>query len=216
MGKIIKITIPEPCHEDWAKMTPKEKGRFCDSCAKVVVDMTKLTDHEIFNLVDTGSNICGRFRNDQLDRPMRARIPYRAKKSSWAIAASLLVGLSLLASCENPDDQIVGEIEPVEFADTTGKQNCGFSKTQGQDSIEVMTVGEIEAVDDSLGHHTKGNAIVEPPVPEPIKGGVEIVEPLHTITSGKVVPEVVSPPEVLHTGGEPVVIVIDDDTTKKK
>ena len=42
-----KITIPEPCHEDWNKMSPKDNGRFCLSCTKTVVDFTSMLPEEI-------------------------------------------------------------------------------------------------------------------------------------------------------------------------
>jgi len=32
MSKKFQLQIREPCHEDWDKMTPVDKGRFCDSC----------------------------------------------------------------------------------------------------------------------------------------------------------------------------------------
>jgi hypothetical protein len=50
-------------------MTPVDKGRFCDSCAKKVVDFSILTDKEINERVRNASgNMCGRFRKDQLDK----------------------------------------------------------------------------------------------------------------------------------------------------
>lgn len=42
------ITIPKPCHQNWDKMTPNEQGRFCNSCAKTVVDATHLTNDAIW------------------------------------------------------------------------------------------------------------------------------------------------------------------------
>ncbi|MGL4595961.1 MAG: hypothetical protein ACRCYO_00440, partial [Bacteroidia bacterium] len=41
------VQIPEPCSEDWNKMTPETQGRFCDKCCKVVVDFTEKTTTEI-------------------------------------------------------------------------------------------------------------------------------------------------------------------------
>ena len=41
------LAIPKPCHEDWSKMTPNAKGRFCKSCVKTVVDFTEMDVDEI-------------------------------------------------------------------------------------------------------------------------------------------------------------------------
>ena len=59
-----QIQIPKPCHEDWNKMTPKEQGRFCDSCCKIVVDFTKMNDEELkafFLNKKKEEKLCGQF-----------------------------------------------------------------------------------------------------------------------------------------------------------
>jgi len=93
----IQITIPQPCHEDWNKMTPQEQGRFCDSCQKCVVDFTNFSDAELYQylLDNAGKKACGRFRTEQLNRPIQ--IPYQPHSQlyKWIIAAGLaLVFLS--------------------------------------------------------------------------------------------------------------------------
>lgn len=65
-----QITVPKPCHENWNRMTATQKGKFCNSCNKEVIDFTKLTDLEITNKISKGSNICGRFKEAQLDRDL--------------------------------------------------------------------------------------------------------------------------------------------------
>ena len=81
MSKKFKLQIPEPCHEDWNKMTPGDKGRFCDSCQKTVHDFTGMSDAQLiafFKKPSTGS-VCGRFYNDQLERDFeipRKRLPW--------------------------------------------------------------------------------------------------------------------------------------------
>src|SRR5436190_2476819 len=81
MKKQIQLSIPTPCHEDWDKMNPVEKGRFCDSCQKKVIDFSNMSDREIaafFKKPSTGS-VCGRFMQDQLDRSIeipKKRIPW--------------------------------------------------------------------------------------------------------------------------------------------
>jgi len=64
----MKVTIPKPCHENWATMTPEEKGRFCQVCSKSVRDFTNSSDLEIMNDLSQNQNICANFRIDQLDR----------------------------------------------------------------------------------------------------------------------------------------------------
>lgn len=70
MQQSIQLSIPEPCHQDWNKMTPNDQGRFCTSCSKTVVDFSSMSDAAMLqyfnNLKD--SNVCGRVYTDQLDR----------------------------------------------------------------------------------------------------------------------------------------------------
>ncbi|BEV03553.1 hypothetical protein [Chryseobacterium gambrini] len=68
----MKITIPKPCHENWATMTPEDKGRFCAVCSKTVRDFTNASDEEIINVFSsTSENICGNFNESQLDRDLQ-------------------------------------------------------------------------------------------------------------------------------------------------
>jgi hypothetical protein len=81
MAKKIRLSIPKPCHEDWDQMHPVEKGRFCDSCQKKVVDFSEMSDREIAQFFKKPSNesTCGRFMQDQLDRDIvipKKRIPW--------------------------------------------------------------------------------------------------------------------------------------------
>ncbi|HLO69645.1 MAG TPA: carboxypeptidase-like regulatory domain-containing protein [Flavipsychrobacter sp.] len=66
----IQISIPQPCHEDWNKMTPTEQGRFCNSCQKCVVDFTGFTDRQLYDFFDShkGQKVCGRFNGTQLNK----------------------------------------------------------------------------------------------------------------------------------------------------
>lgn len=82
MAKTIELTVPEPCHESWNDMTPTEKGRFCASCQKDVVDFTNMGQAELvaFFRKKTSGNVCGRFYEDQLNNPM----PVPVKRIPWA------------------------------------------------------------------------------------------------------------------------------------
>ncbi len=61
------IYIPKPCHENWNKMTPEEKGRHCAVCSKVVTDFTKMKTEEIITTLQGSSEeVCGHINIDQL------------------------------------------------------------------------------------------------------------------------------------------------------
>jgi len=47
MAKRIQLSVENPCHENWENMSPSEKGRFCGSCQKQVVDFTNMTDGQV-------------------------------------------------------------------------------------------------------------------------------------------------------------------------
>jgi TonB-dependent SusC/RagA subfamily outer membrane receptor len=66
----IQLNIPEPCHEDWQNMTPTDQGRFCNACAKQVVDFSVMTDTQVLNyfINKKDEKVCGRAYPDQLER----------------------------------------------------------------------------------------------------------------------------------------------------
>ena len=63
----IQISIPKPCHESWDRMDMTERGAFCQSCQKEVIDFSVMTDREVIEYLATHQKGCGRFRPDQVD-----------------------------------------------------------------------------------------------------------------------------------------------------
>lgn len=66
----LQLSIPEPCHENWQQMTPTDQGRFCNACAKEVIDFSMMTDTEVLNYFTslTHDKVCGRALPSQLER----------------------------------------------------------------------------------------------------------------------------------------------------
>jgi hypothetical protein len=107
--KKLNLSIPEPCHESWDRMTPDEKGKFCGSCQKSVVDFTGMSDRQLgeFFKKTTGS-VCGRFHEDQLHRDIeipKKRIPWVKYFFQFTWPAFVL----FLKSC-GQKDQMTGEM----------------------------------------------------------------------------------------------------------
>ncbi|WP_281226985.1 hypothetical protein [Flavobacterium aquiphilum] len=115
-----KITIPKPCHEDWDKMTPNNNGRFCSSCSKTVVDFTNMSPNEIQMYYQQHSNVCGRFKNSQLDS-LTIQIPNRVLFSQtnyhkiFLLALFMTMGTTLFScSDKNGNKQKIDKVEVVD------------------------------------------------------------------------------------------------------
>lgn len=78
----IVVTVALPCAEPWEQMTPTARGRHCAACAQEVVDFTRKTDAELLAWFQQSGHhaACGRFRLDQLDRPL---LPPPAPAPRW-------------------------------------------------------------------------------------------------------------------------------------
>jgi len=101
--KPIQLSIPEPCHENWAAMTPVDKGRFCGSCQKNVVDFTRSSDREVLAYLKENDNICGRFDNSQLERNLTLPAEKSSKWPTAAVAITLLSLTPLAAIAQAPE-----------------------------------------------------------------------------------------------------------------
>jgi hypothetical protein len=176
----VKISIPTPCHEDWNKMTPNEKGAFCGKCAKTVVDFTKKTATEIrdFLVEQSEKKICGRFMSDQLHKPVKTvelyiplhLLPRKLSFSKNFVFALFIVFGTSLFSCSTPQGEIVGKIATV------------------RDPDAMMTKGEV--VESQLTCDTVVNVLKPLKICEPLQGDVKVVEPV-------MVGEIAMPPDSL-------------------
>lgn len=117
----MKIHIPSPCHENWNAMTANEKGRFCGSCQKTVVDFTHFSTTDIQNYFTKhyGQKVCGRFKNEQL-AIINIEIPsavfnYIPASRKFAFALLIVFGTTLFSCTDNyGNSATIGKIEVVD------------------------------------------------------------------------------------------------------
>jgi hypothetical protein len=98
MKTIITLSIPKSCSEKWENFTTTQRGGFCQSCQKTVIDFTMMSDTEVVNYFKTKpAHTCGRFRNNQLKRYEQRSTPM-IKPGFGLVRAGLfsllLIGLS--------------------------------------------------------------------------------------------------------------------------
>ncbi len=103
-----RISIPEPCHEDWEKMSAQQKGRYCHSCEKVVADFTSFSDEELRDFFQQypkrKEKPCGRFRLDQVSNhyveiPFQILRPHRYSPKQIVILCILICFGVSFSSC---------------------------------------------------------------------------------------------------------------------
>ncbi len=135
MKPYYSISIPKPCHENWSKMTPNEKGRFCQSCSKTVVDFTNMTTDDIQDFIHNNKHqrICGHIKQSQLDT-INLKVSQSVFDQTLSFHKIFLLALLLamgttIFSCADEKGN-TKKIESIELVDT---------KT---DTIEKM--GEID------------------------------------------------------------------------
>ncbi|MBA2612672.1 MAG: hypothetical protein H0U95_11910 [Bacteroidetes bacterium] len=126
----MKLSINEPCHENWDKMSPNDKGAFCLSCQKNVVDFSSKTITQIkdfFRKKPETESVCGRFEQDQLNA--LTFDDFFNDFRSWkffhkaALVVFFVFGLSLFGKAQNqPRDKevLMGKVAYTPM-DTTKK-----------------------------------------------------------------------------------------------
>lgn len=215
MKKYYSISIPKPCHEDWNAMSQSEKGKFCSSCSKTVIDFSKMETSSIQDFIhqNKNNNICGHFKQTQLDSinlqiPSQVLTQYNSFHKIFLLALLIVMGTSVM-NCTNKkgNSQKIDSVEVVdtlknnktlniledipiaEEIDSITKLTSSLNKKQGE------LINEIEEIDGEIEIMTVGDIdINEPPIiPEPT--GIIIYE--EDIVVGMLVAEY--PPEFLDT-----------------
>lgn len=111
-------------------MTPTSGGRHCTACQKTVVDFTQKTDAEILaHLALVSNSSCGRFRADQLARPLLPAAPVNRWRS-WLGAVLAVGGVLGAGRAAGQSLQYGGGPEPVAAA--PGGATSAAEKPAGQ------------------------------------------------------------------------------------
>lgn len=155
MQPTFQINIAEPCHENWNKMSPVEQGRFCGSCQKNVIDFTTKSDEEIISFFNNyNGNSCGRFTDEQLNRPIQS-IELKPASRFIKYASSLLMPAALFsvkANAQTASPVNNDSLEEVQFAPST-----------------VVTVGTFMKAPDVKGQLVEGK-VIDAVTKEPLAG----------------------------------------------
>ena len=138
-------------------MTPNEKGSYCQSCAKNVLDLTKMSNAEIHSVLaqNQHESICTRIQNTQLDA-LNLEIEQwsRGTRSHMqrAMLASLLIVFGLtLFSCTNQQQEEQIRITQKKLTEVVLQQQNETPEKELEwvdipiiQELEEVTMGEME------------------------------------------------------------------------
>jgi hypothetical protein len=172
-----RISIPKPCHEDWGKMTPDEKGAFCKVCNKSVHDFSRKSAEEVEQILlkEEPGKVCGRFSKDQISVPENLEIPFHllprniSPFRAFALAVFLVFGTALFGITNINGQNIAGKVcyRPVK-PDTTHREKS-----------DKMTKGDVAYIPET------------PAVPVrelSVQGGLKISKPAVPAKPEEIVP----------------------------
>jgi hypothetical protein len=116
------FSIPQPCAQPWAAMSPTAAGRHCAACATEVVDFTRLSEAEILTFLarQGGRPVCALANNAQLAPPLLAPA---TRWRRWLLAGLALLGWQSATSCATkPPQQPPVAAAPADAATAPAQQ----------------------------------------------------------------------------------------------
>jgi hypothetical protein len=143
-------------------MTTIDKGRFCSTCSKNVIDFSSLTDNQIIHLIENSNGaLCGRLNRNQVDRIMEIQ----NQQSFGTIIYKLLAGLLLFFPFDNL------------LAQTTTKNNQTVLQTDNanKENGSIITSTNNITTKDSLKNFIKGK-VFDSETKEPLAGASIIIK----------------------------------------
>lgn len=142
-----KLTVPQPCSENWNNMLPVQGGKHCESCNKKVIDFTRFTDQQLQDYFKNHSgNTCGRLLKDQTQRIIQIKEPgTRSKLLPQIIVSTLLyLGISKTTDAQQSSSSqtqtFATNISRHKVTDTEKDQKSGSNSITG--IVTNSTTGE--------------------------------------------------------------------------
>lgn len=130
----IKLTIPEPCHENWSNMTPTEQGKFCKSCQKEVFDLTKESEDEVAHKIHQSTGeLCVRIPNQYLDKKIDLHAAGFGKYGKLGTAGAIITAAAFTPIISSVDTDLkelaeknsiqINSIQPLQVNGTVVNEN---------------------------------------------------------------------------------------------
>jgi len=183
-----ELTVIQPvisaCNENWDTMLPHEKGAFCNSCNKVVNDLSALNADELagFLVKNKDNAICGRVRSDLMTRmvPILEKQPHRYSFNFLFVFALFLSFGPLLFSC-NEDEYELATTTITEVLSKLPQEEIPLNEEIITDTPVTLSYSECTCLDGEFIEE-----VAPPPAEEVITDTSEqMLDPVYVTASSR-------------------------------
>jgi protein TonB len=194
----MKVTIKEPCLENWDKMKVGIDSRHCDLCNKSVIDFTQKNRAEIITYLLDRSNerVCGRmngneFEMKEADIPVLMDVLRAPKYRSNAFMILAIVCSSVFSSCDIlSDDDAVKKNAKVGVQEVNKlKENCITVGMINSDELPNKKDTLPQMISNEAPKKDKSIRFIPPPPPIPELDHIFDLEEIDNLTVGEPVIE---------------------------
>ncbi|MFT3675311.1 MAG: T9SS type A sorting domain-containing protein [Chitinophagaceae bacterium] len=137
----LNLKIENPCTENWDQMMPDEKGRFCLSCTKQVIDFSKMTDQELIRFFKQNreTEVCGQLSAHQLNHDLTA-----SPRRRWLLPYFLRATLPAMLLINRAEARQTGERDNTAVVSPVNKAaDLKHLRLLAPDSAPVVVNGNV-------------------------------------------------------------------------
>lgn len=180
MNQKTTLSINTPCSEKFNNFTSTEKGGFCNSCQKEVIDFRNWTDKEVaIHFKNTTQKTCGYFREDQL-KSYDDIIPLKTNRYPFFNASVASVSLLSLLSFNSAFGQSKEKPATIQYENKNNKVKEVDQQSEGiivkgiiSDELGPLAGANVALKNSNIGVTTNFNG--EFTFPQPVKEGTVLL-----------------------------------------
>lgn len=134
------IKIPNPCDENWNKMTPTARGMFCSNCKKELIDYRHYSNKQLLKSLNDNEKICGKFSLHQIDKEIKSSETNRFHRIGLLLGfSSLFLATPVFSQNEKSKTEI---IENKSDDEPTPKSSNEFVEFYGKIIVKPRSVND--------------------------------------------------------------------------
>lgn len=141
------LSLPNPCSEDFSKMTPTERGQYCSKCQIDTIDFRRMSNEKILDtLIEHQSkHLCGSFYPNQIEDfngYVERKKALEKLRRRYLPLSGILVMSALFCACQQDPEFSKGQLNVVEEKEIQAIQLRSSEKLAGIFELKEYEIEE--------------------------------------------------------------------------